>query len=246
MDVQKNRSLESRLLQIQDEIRSSFGWSLESDVEVAEWLVNEITNKGHSNWSLDGFHSNWRDVKSQLLGQQRNICIVGAAVEKYEVEMAINKQHSLIIADGAGGVFSELAVPSDGWSRAVAIVTDGDGGKGLDEAIDRGVPLFLHAHGDNQMVLESLISRLGDCRISLTHQTHHEIMGMRNPGGFTDGDRAACIAIAMGVNVNRIELLGTRSDVVGKYSGATDPERKLKKLVWMKSILEELGFGGIR
>ena len=94
MDVQKNRSLESRLLQIQDEIRSSFGWSLESDVEVAEWLVNEITNKGHSNWSLDGFHSNWRDVKSQLLGQQRNICIVGAAVEKYEVEMAINKQHS--------------------------------------------------------------------------------------------------------------------------------------------------------
>ena len=50
----------------------------------------------------------------------------------------------------------------------------------------------------------------------------------------------------MGVNVNRIELLGTRSDVVGKYSGATDPERKLKKLVWMKSILEELGFGGIR
>ena len=139
-----------------------------------------------------------------------------------------------------------MDVPSDGWGRAVAIVTDGDGGRGLDEAIERGVPLFLHAHGDNQMVLESLISRLGDCRISLTHQTHHEIMGMRNPGGFTDGDRAACIAIAMGVKVNRIELLGTRSDVVGKYSGTTNPERKLKKLVWMKSILQELGFEGIR
>lgn len=246
MDVEKDQSLESRLLQIQDEIRSSFDWSLESDVDVAEWLVDEMTNKGHSNWSLDGFSSNWRDVKSQLLGDQGHICVVGAAVEKYEVEMAIQQNHSLIIADGAGGVFSEMDVPSDGWSRAIAIVTDGDGGRGLDEAIERGVPIFLHAHGDNQMVLESLISRLGNCRISLTHQTPHEIMGMRNPGGFTDGDRAACIAIAMGVKVNRIELLGTRSDVVGKYSGATNPERKLKKLVWMKSILEELGFEGIR
>ena len=28
--------------------------------------------------------------------------------------------------------------------------------------------------------------------------------------------------------------------------GATDPKRKLEKLVWMKNILEELGFEGIR
>jgi uncharacterized Rossmann fold enzyme len=69
---------------------------------------------------------------------------------------------------------------------------------------------------------------------------------MRNPGGFTDGDRAACIAISMGVKVSHIDLLGTRSDVVGKYSGATDPKRKLEKLVWMKNVLEELGFEGIR
>ena len=50
----------------------------------------------------------------------------------------------------------------------------------------------------------------------------------------------------MGVELGRIDLLGTRSDMVGRYSGATNPERKMKKLIWMKSILEELGFTGIR
>jgi uncharacterized Rossmann fold enzyme len=80
----------------------------------------------------------------------------------------------------------------------------------------------------------------------MKHQTPNEILGMRNPGGFTDGDRAACIAISMGVGLSRIDLLGTRSDMVGRYSGVTNPERKMKKLVWMKSILEELGFTGIR
>ena len=142
--------------------------------------------------------------------------------------------------------FSELDEPAKGWNRTVAIVTDGDGGRGLDEAIERGIPLIIHAHGDNRMALESLISKIRNHPISLTHQTRHGIPGMRNPGGFTDGDRAACIAIAMGVEVSRIDLLGTRSDIVGKYSGVTNPERKLKKLVWMKNILEVLGFEGIR
>ena len=246
MEGQEDPSLQSRLLQIQDDIRSAFGWSLKNDVDVANWLMDEVMKKGYSNWSSDGFNSNWMDVKSKLLRGPGNICIMGAAVEKYEVENAIEKGCSLIIADGSAGVFSELDEPSKGWSRAIAIVTDGDGGRGLDEGIERGVPLIIHAHGDNQTALESLISKLEDCPISLTHQTHHEIRGMRNPGGFTDGDRAACIAISMGVKVSRINLLGTRSDVVGKYSGATDPKRKLEKLVWMKNILEELGFEGIR
>ena len=246
MEGQEDPDRESNLLQIQDEIRSAFGWSLERDVDNAKWLIDEVMKQGYPNWSFDGFNSNWSDVKSELLRRGGCICIVGAAVEKYEVERAIQKDCSLIVADGSAGVFSELYEPINGWKRTVAVVTDGDGGRGLDEAIERGIPLIIHAHGDNRMTLKSLISKMRDHPISLTHQTRHNIPGMHNPGGFTDGDRAACIAIAMGVDVSRIELLGTRSDIVGKYSGVTNPERKLKKLVWMKNILEVLGFEGIR
>ena len=69
---------------------------------------------------------------------------------------------------------------------------------------------------------------------------------MVNPGGFTDGDRAVCIVVSMGISVSNIVLLGTRSDVVGRFSGTTEPKRKLLKLRWMKRILEELGFSGIK
>ena len=246
MEGQEDPGRKSNLLQIQNEIRLAFGWSLERDVDVAKWLIDEVMKQGYPNWSFDGFDSNWSDVKSELLRKRECVCIVGAAVEKYEVEEAIEKDCSVIIADGSAGVFSELDDPENGWDRTIAIVTDGDGGKGLDDAIEHNIPLIIHAHGDNRMALESLISKLRDCPISLTHQTPHEILGMRNPGGFTDGDRAACIAIAMGVELGRIDLLGTRSDIVGRYSGVTNPERKMKKLIWMKSILEELGFTGIR
>ncbi len=246
MEGQEDPGRESSLLQIQDEIRLAFGWSLEKDIEVAKWLIDEVMRQGYPNWSFHGFDSNWFDIESELLSRREGVCIVGAAVEKYEVEKAIEKDCSLIIADGSAGVFSELDDPIEGWNRTIAIVTDGDGGRGLDEAIDRDVPLIIHAHGDNRIALESLISKLRDYPISLTHQTPKEILGMRNPGGFTDGDRAACIAISMGVELSRIDLLGTRSDMIGRYSGVTNPERKLKKLVWMKSILEKLGFVEIR
>lgn len=246
MEGQEDPGRESSLLQIQDEIRLAFGWSLEKDIEVAKWLIDEVMRQGYPNWSFHGFDSNWFDIESELLSRREGVCIVGAAVEKYEVEKAIEKDCSLIIADGSAGVFSELDDPIEGWNRTIAIVTDGDGGRGLDEAIDRDVPLIIHAHGDNRIALESLISKLRDYPISLTHQTPKEILGMRNPGGFTDGDRAACIAISMGVELSRIDLLGTRSDMVGKYSGATNPERKMKKLAWMKRILEDLGFVGIK
>ena len=64
---------------------------------------------------------------------------------------------------------------------------------------------------------------------------------MHNPGGFTDGDRAVCFLIALGLDAERIKMLGTRSDIVGKWSGATDPERKVVKLQWMDRVIRMLG-----
>ena len=44
--------------------------------------------------------------------------------------------------------------------------------------------------------------------------------------------------LSLGVPIERIVLLGTRTDVVGKWSGNTNPEEKLVKLQWMAKILD--------
>jgi uncharacterized Rossmann fold enzyme len=61
---------------------------------------------------------------------------------------------------------------------------------------------------------------------------------MHNPGGFTDGDRAVCIAFALGAD--EVELVGFSIDEVGIWSGVTDKKRKLMKLKWMNKVLKLL------
>ncbi len=77
--------------------------------------------------------------------------------------------------------------------------------------------------------------------LAITHACPNRIAGAHNPGGFTDGDRAACLAISMGIEPVRLHLIGHRSDIVGRWTGPTDPIRKLQKLEWMSRIFEMLG-----
>ena len=75
----------------------------------------------------------------------------------------------------------------------------------------------------------------------LTHQVKEQIDGLENFGGFTDGDRAVCLALALGVNLQDVTLVGFSTTKVGKWSGQTNPERKLEKLDWMLKVLEIIG-----
>jgi len=101
----------------------------------------------------------------------------------------------------------------------------------------------LHAHGDNTDNWTALLDvlHLYDTPLILTHQTPEHILGMHNPGGFTDGDRAVCFALAMNVMPNQITLRGFRTDIIGRWTGATQPERKMRKLEWMRRVLEIAG-----
>ena len=58
---------------------------------------------------------------------------------------------------------------------------------------------------------------------------------MYNPGGFTDGDRAVCIALALGAE--NIELVGFSTDDIGPWSGTTNQIQKIKILKWMQKVL---------
>jgi hypothetical protein len=85
--------------------------------------------------------------------------------------------------------------------------------------------LVLHAHGDNIEKIMSIIPEIFGF-IGTTHSRPFD--KIYNFGGFTDGDRAACLAKEMGAR--SIRLYGFNFE---EASGI-----KKKKLYWAKKILE--------
>ena len=129
-----------------------------------------------------------------------------------------------------------LATDAASWAfpRAIAIVTDLDGD--VQAQIDAEVPLYVHAHGDNMPALERWVPRM---RGPVQPTTQAEpVSGVANHGGFTDGDRAACIAVALGAQ--RLLLAGFDWHAPAAKPGR-DPDVKRRKLAWGRRIVERLG-----
>ena len=100
----------------------------------------------------------------------------------------------------------------------------------LVEVQEKGCLLVLHAHGDNIERVKSVIPKVKNF-IGTTQSIPFD--RIYNFGGFTDGDRAVCMAKEMGAR--KIELIGFD---FGKASGI-----KKKKLEWARKILAyELGW----
>jgi len=232
------------LIEIQDEIRDDFGWKLAADLDSAKnlrWVCKE------KSWSLKTWTDKGRkrtllDLQEQLISGP--ITILGAAAEAGDVRDAILAGHRLIAADGSVGVLTEAEFPDVAWNSLLCVVSDGDGDRAhLAMAAERKIPFVLHAHGDNQNQWMELLDvlHLYNTPIILTHQTPSNLAGMVNPGGFTDGDRAVCFALAMNASNNQLTLRGFRTDKIGRWTGSTVPERKMRKLEWMKRIIEIAG-----
>tara|TARA_B110000305_G_scaffold200430_1_gene227641 strand:- start:982 stop:1698 length:717 start_codon:yes stop_codon:yes gene_type:complete len=222
---------------IQDEVRQAFGWSEADDIESAVEL--QLFLQHHRHWApLHREHTLLR-VEKQLLTAQR-VIIIGAAIE--EKELVSYNQHGdvFVAADGAVGALQE-------YSQLVCIVSDFDGGDFLDAAAKQGQTIVVHAHGDNKQQWKESLASWGQFTpppsLILSHQVNQTILGMHNFGGFTDGDRALCFVLSLGVRPQNIELAGFSLNRVGQWSGVTVAETKLKKLEWMERIVSELGFG---
>jgi len=233
-------------MRVQDRVRAQFGWSLSSDQESAHALLDCVDS--HSQkiiiWGEDEREQTIVDLQDRLI--QGPIAAVGAAVNVDEIRSALESDHSFLFADGSMGVIGELEQQEreQVWSRTLALVTDADGHPHISQAVEKKIPHILHAHGDNQDDWRNLLDDLSKSdnppRLILTHQTPDRIDGMMNPGGFTDGDRTICLIGFLGIPISEITLLGYRSDVVGQWSGATDPERKLRKLIFMQEVIDGL------
>tara|TARA_Y100001960_G_scaffold333459_1_gene438704 strand:+ start:2222 stop:2989 length:768 start_codon:yes stop_codon:yes gene_type:complete len=235
------------LVEIQDEVREYFGWHESDDLASAQELIHRVEASSIENWARHRRAASLSKLYRRIVIRASPIAVLGAAIEPEEVVRILGTPTLIVAADGASGVISELprSLSDKAWSRMACIVSDADGGPGTIQAVMRCVPIILHAHGDNREDWLSLVeiaeSQPHPSDLILTHQTSSTIDGMHNPGGFTDGDRAACFLTSLGVVPGLIMMYGTRTDIVGRWSGSTDEPRKMEKLRWMDRSLRIQG-----
>ena len=230
------------LVSVQDAIRTDFGWMESADRENALTLLSNIEKNPH--WSAAKRHTTVESLQDRLLSDWRPIVVLGAAAEIEDLEPLVDAEPHIVAADGSIGILDEIE--GNLWSDVKLVVSDGDGWPHLQFALDKQVPIALHAHGDNMEALERMLNSFDDRKpfeLFLTHQTSERIEGMFNPGGFTDGDRAICLLLAIGVQIERLILVGYNPHLIGRWSGVFDENVKRRKLGWMAKILDRLGFG---
>ena len=117
--------------------------------------------------------------------------------------------------------------------RPDVVVTDLDGD--IDSQIEasaKGAVTAIHAHGDNGDLIR-MYAGLFKGRILLTTQSTPENT-VYDFGGFTDGDRAGCMAVHFGAR--RIHLRGFDYDDPMPKDG-NDPSVKKRKLAWAERII---------
>lgn len=138
---------------------------------------------------------------------------------------------NLITADGATSAVLDFKIPD-------IIVTDLDGGvEDQLEAWEEGAWMVVHAHGDNIEKVKKIVPRLKE-RVLGSIQVD-ETEKIMNFGGFTDGDRAAFLANHFGASTIYLSGMDLGTDI-GRWTGKTDYDRKVKKLEICKDLLSWL------
>ncbi|MEA1924757.1 MAG: 6-hydroxymethylpterin diphosphokinase MptE-like protein [Candidatus Altiarchaeota archaeon] len=171
-----------------------------------------------------------------VLLEDKRVIVFGAGPSlvdavSYVKEKNLHDGYVFVAADGAVSAFIEAEVLPD------VLVTDLDGRlRDILQANWRGSLTVVHAHGNNVALLENVVPRLN----GVVGSTQVKPVGrVRNFGGFTDGDR--CVFLAVHFKAREIWLAGMDFDsVVGEYSRSSDSERKRKKLLIAKNLIEEL------
>ena len=198
---------------IYSEILRDFGYDRESDENSARVLKTLMTNADL--------------VTEDDLGIGDTVSIFGAA-DSLIGDLGKKVPEGTLISAGSAtsAVMSRGIVPD-------IVVTDLDGDIGSQiEANRKGAVAVLHAHGDNIDLI------MGYCKeftgkVILTTQSKPDFV-ISNFGGFTDGDRAVCLARHMGAK--RIFLYGFDFDNPSVKDGS-DPQVKKRKLSWAKRII---------
>lgn len=155
--------------------------------------------------------------------QGRSVAIAGGS-PTLEAELeAVRSAERVVAVSSAASVLEDRGMTPD------LVVTDLDGSPETAVSLgNRGVPVAVHAHGDNIPTLQAWIPKfdreflIGTTQVEPTRR-------VINRGGFTDGDRAAFLADAFGAR--SLLFPGWQFD---------DPEVdeiKHRKLLWAARLL---------
>lgn len=186
------------------EILDDFGFSRNDDEKSAKLLDEILSTQGCLTL----------DELSQIVGFSDKFIVFGAGQSLKEHILMLKedydlKDYVLVAADGATTAMIEERISPD------IICTDLDGN--LDDILIaniRGANIAIHAHGDNI----DKIATLPQFFNSVIGTTQAQPIGnIYNFGGFTDGDRALFLSVALGAS--EIILAGMDfGDKVTKYS----------------------------
>ena len=186
------------------EILEDFGFSRENDEESAKLLDEILSTEGCL--TLDDL--------SEIVAFSNKFIVFGAGPSLKEHVTFLKENYDLrdyvlVAADGATTALIEQKIAPD------IVATDLDGN--LDDILlanFRGANVVIHAHGDNI----DKIAKLTPFFTSVLGTTQAQPVGnLYNFGGFTDGDRALFLAVAL--EASEITLAGMDfGDIVTKYS----------------------------
>ncbi|MEM3049372.1 MAG: 6-hydroxymethylpterin diphosphokinase MptE-like protein [Thermoplasmata archaeon] len=204
-------------------ICEDFGFDPARDEEAARLLSHLVGSR--SDRSLELVR---RDFPSRVV-------ICGGAQSLEDAISSTDLEDPVVAADSATTVLLESGI------RPHMVVTDLDGiVEDQQEVNAAGAPVFVHAHGDNIPALRAHVGRftgpvVGTCQCKPPEHVY-------NFGGFTDGDRAACICAELGARV--ITLLGFDFENPAEKKGKSR-DIKRRKLAWARKIINELRNQGV-
>jgi uncharacterized Rossmann fold enzyme len=158
-------------------ILADFGYDRAADEAARDWLADRVGPFDLENVEVSG-----------------TVAIAGAADSLESTLQVVEQADGVVAASDAAGRLAAAGLHPD------LVVTDLDGDP--DSAVELatgGVPIAIHAHGDNREELREYVPEFP--REAVIGTTQAEPVGpLHNHGGFTDGDRAAFLAYAIGVD----------------------------------------------
>ena len=211
------------------EILDDFGFSREDDEKCAQLLDEILSEEGCL--TLEDL--------SKIVGFSDKFIVFGAgpSLKGHIKDLKENydlKDYVLVSADGATTALVEERIAPD------IVVTDLDGN--LDDILlanIKGANIVVHAHGDNSDKIVQITPYFTNVLGTAQSQP---VGNIYNFGGFTDGDRAIFLCVAL--NASEIILAGMDfGEIVTKYSRPNLPdivgpadEVKRKKLQYAEKL----------
>lgn len=192
---------------IYEAILADFGYDRAADEAASDWLAERVTPLDPELVDLDG-----------------TVAVAGGAPCLSSDLEVVREADAVVAASDAGARLAAVGL------RPSLVVTDLDGDPaGTLELAREGVPVAIHAHGDNRTALETWVPEFPPDHVIGTTQAQPR-GPLVNVGGFTDGDRAAFLADAFGAD--ELRFPGWDFDV--------DHPEKRCKLRWAARLLHWL------